>query len=200
MPSGVSQPSSPHHHSLQTTRISRAACCFQIAYRTKCQTCGRPAGRPPTPHHWKPSILYHFFWSQKRAFFWLYFALKWSIFCHFIDTPQIWSKTDLFVVRMPRHFDFFGSFFRYILSFQIFLSWEVPLILISGILFCVAFCLPSFFCYHNSPSFWYMGSYFAVHSVSRDWQKVFVFETRYGTRSQFRGRFLRSVLFLPLPF
>ena len=46
----------------------------------------RPPGRPaPPPPPWKTSILYHFFWSQKRAFFWLYLALKWYIFCPFFN-------------------------------------------------------------------------------------------------------------------
>ena len=36
---------------------------------------------------------------------------------------------------------------------------------------------------------------FTRHTVSPDWPKLFVFETTYGTRSQFRGRFLRSEIF-----
>ena len=48
---------------------------------------------------------------SKRLFFWLNLALKWSIFCHFFDTSQNWPKTDLFVVRIPRHSDFCDRFY-----------------------------------------------------------------------------------------
>ena len=76
----------------------------------------RPAPPPPP---WKRSILGHFFWSQKGAFFWLYLALKWSNFCHFFDISWNRPNPSLFVVRIPRHSDFLESFLRDILGSRI---------------------------------------------------------------------------------
>ena len=78
VPSGCDNLIPNNHLTLSHTGllVTRAACCFQIAYRTKCQTCGLPAGRPAgRPHLLPPAgprFCHGFCGRQKGTFFGLF--------------------------------------------------------------------------------------------------------------------------------
>ena len=90
-------------------------CSSQISIADKKSLAsGRPAGRPaPREPRLKTSKMCRFFWTPKRAFFWLYLALKCPLFVTFLTSPEIGQKWTLLLKEFPVIFTFRIVFTRH---------------------------------------------------------------------------------------